>query len=58
MSTTGGCLAVEHAGVDESVLADAIRTNLHGTATYGAEVVMVSIDPLVVDLHCCHGAHH
>jgi copper chaperone CopZ len=53
-SNVDGCLAIEHDDVDPSHLAQTIRANLHGVATYGAELEMVSVDPLVADLHCAH----
>lgn len=53
-SSAGGCLAVEHDDLDPAQLAELIRTTLHGVTMAGAEVVMVSVDPLVADLHCTH----
>jgi len=58
LSSASGCLAIDHAGVDQARLADVIRDRLHGVTTYGAELVMVSVDPLVADLHCSHGGAH
>jgi hypothetical protein len=53
-SSVDGCLAIEHDGLDPAGLADTVRHHLHGVARSGAEIVMVSVDPLVVDLRCDH----
>lgn len=55
-SSVAGCLSIEHDSVDVDGLVDTVREHLHGVAMSGPEVVMVSVDPLVVDLHCTHGA--
>ncbi len=55
-SATAGCLAIEHDGIDEGLLLDAVRANLHGVARASTEIVMVSVEPLVAALHCRHGA--
>jgi copper chaperone CopZ len=57
-SSVAGCLAIDHDDVDPDSLADTIREHLHGVATSSAEIVMVSVDPLVVDLHCHHTERH
>jgi hypothetical protein len=53
-SSSAGCLAIDHDDLDESMLVGTIREHLHGVDMSAAEVVMVSVDPLVVDLHCQH----
>jgi hypothetical protein len=53
-SSAAGCLAIDHDDLDESVLVDTIREHLHGVDMSSAELVMVSVDPLVVDLSCRH----
>jgi len=54
MSSVSGCLAIDHDDVDDRQLVETIRANLHGTEMFGAELKMVSVDPLVADLHCSH----
>lgn len=53
-SAVSGCLAIDHDGVAPATLVELVRQHLHGVALAGAEIVMVSVDPLVVDLGCCH----
>lgn len=53
-SSVGGCLAIEHDDLDPAALSDTIREHLHGITMAGAEIVMVSVDPLVANLHCGH----
>ena len=55
-SSTSGCLAIEHDGLDAPRLAEIVREHLHGVELAGAEIVMVSVDPLVADLHCHHAS--
>jgi copper chaperone CopZ len=57
-SSVARCLAIEHDDVDPHSLFDTIREHLHGVAMSGAEIVMVSVDPLVGDLHCNHAERH
>lgn len=54
--SSDGCLAVDHDGTDAGQLTAAIRDELHGVEVYGAELMMVSVDPLVVDCQCHHGS--
>lgn len=54
-STMSACLAIDHDdGVDLPDLLESVRGLLHGVGQSSAEVVMVSVEPLVVDLHCTH----
>lgn len=53
-SSVDGCLVIEHDDVDGATLGAVIREHLHGVAMSGAEIVMVSVEPLVADLHCGH----
>lgn len=53
-SSADGCLSVEHDGVDATTLVATASEHLHGVAMASAEIVMVSVEPLVVDLHCAH----
>lgn len=55
-SASGGCLAIDYDDLDMSTLIDTVRDHLHGVAMSSAEFVMVSVDPLVADLHCQHHA--
>lgn len=54
-SSTSGCLAIDHDDLDPTRLAETIRGHLHGVSIAGAEIVMVSVEPMVADLHCTHG---
>ena len=58
VSSVAGCLAIDHDDLDVAALIGVVRDRLHGVAMAGAEIVMVSVEPLVVDLHCAHGAAH
>jgi len=53
-SSTAGCLVIDQTGVDESLLAAVLHDKLHGTATFGAELVMVAVDPITAELNCTH----
>ena len=53
-SRVGGCVAIEHTGIDPAELVTILRTHLHGVEMAGGEIVMVSVDPLVANLHCDH----
>jgi copper chaperone CopZ len=57
-SSVAGCLAIEHDDADADTVARTIREHLHGVAISGAEIVMVSVDPLVADLRCSHAERH
>ncbi len=54
-SSTSGCLLIDHDDVDVATLIATARSHLHGVAMASAEIVMVSVEPLVVELHCDHG---
>jgi hypothetical protein len=58
-SSAAGCLVVDHDdAVDVAGLIDTMRRHLHGVAMSSAEIVMVSVEPLVADLHCGHRPPH
>ena len=54
LSALNGCLVVEHENLDPHVLVEIVRSNLHGTAEWGNETVMIRIDPEVAEIHCSH----
>lgn len=53
-SSTAGCLAVDHDDLDPTVLVATAHSHLHGVARASTEIVMVSVDPLIAELHCQH----
>lgn len=53
-SAVSGCLGIEHDDLDPAGLVAIVREHLHGMTMSGAEIVMVSVDPLIADLGCCH----
>ena len=57
-SSTSGCLGIEHDDLEPAALVDIVREHLHGVVMSGAEIVMVSVDPLVADIGCCHHEQH
>jgi len=57
-SSVAGCLAIDHDGLEVSALIDQVREQLHGVAMSAAEIVMVSVEPLVAELHCSHHEGH
>ena len=55
-SSVDGCVAIEHDDVDLAKLVDILGTHLHGVEMAGAEIVMVSVEPLIASLQCGHMA--
>lgn len=53
-SSVAGCLAIDHDDLDPEHLARVIRDHLRGVEMFGAEIMMVSVEPLVADLRCRH----
>lgn len=53
-SITAGCIAIEHDDIDPAALVAMVRTSLHGIAMSANEIVMSSIDPVVVISPCTH----
>lgn len=53
-SGTDGCLAIDHDDLEVSSLVDTVREHLHGVDRASAEIVMVSVEPLVATLNCQH----
>lgn len=54
-SITAGCLAIDHDDLDVAMLVDTVRSHLHGVSMASAEIVMISVEPLVTEIHCSHG---
>lgn len=52
--SSAGCVAIEHQDVGVEVLLDETRAHLRGIDQAGAELVMVSVEPVVVNLACPH----
>lgn len=53
-SIRGGCVAVEHDGVDADDMTSILHRALRGVSLSGTEIVMSRVDPAVVALHCHH----
>ena len=55
-ASADGCLAIVHDDLDVGSLVDTIRAHLHGqgVGTSSAEIVIVSVEPLVAELRCDH----